>query len=330
MSDPGAGAAGGRRPARDAARDRAESLTLYRRMRLIRGFEEAVGRLARAGEVPGFVHLSSGAEASAVGVTAALAPGDVVYSGHRAHGHLLALGSDPARALAEILGRASGLCAGRGGSMHLVDTGVGFWGATGVVGGTLPLALGTALALRPHGRVACVFFGDGASTTGLFHECLNLAALWSLPVLFCCENNGYAEFTARAEQSPVAEVHRFAAVYGMATRCLDALDVEEVRAAAAGAVASVRGGAPFLLELRVARLGGHYEGDAQTYRDRREREAALARDPLARQRQRLLDRWGVRESQLAALEADVEQGVRQATDEARAAAFPAPGDLGVG
>jgi TPP-dependent pyruvate/acetoin dehydrogenase alpha subunit len=296
------------------------ALSLYRTMLGIRVFEESVARLTREGNVPGFVHLSLGSEGSAAGVMAALDPRDVVLSGHRSHGHILARGSDPERVLAEILGRSTGLCGGLAGSMHLVDTGVGFLTASGVVGGTLPLAVGAAMGTMRQGGLAAVFFGDGATTTGVFHESLNLAAVWGLPVLFCCENNGFAEFTERAEQSPVAEAYRFAQVYGMGSACVDGADVEAVWAAAGEAAQAVRAGAPYFLELRVVRLAGHYEGDSQAYRSREERAAAAAADPLARQRRRLLEHWGVAESQLA----EMERGVRAAMGETERAALAAP------
>jgi 2-oxoisovalerate dehydrogenase E1 component len=289
-------------------------------MYLIRTFEETVARLVRQGEVPGFVHLSMGQEASAVGVMAALGPADVVYSGHRAHGHLLARGADPLAVLAEILGRDEGIDGGRGGSMHLIDPGVGFWGATGVVGGTIPLALGTAWARRESG-IAVVFFGDGASTSGIFHESLNLAALWSLPVLFCCENNGYAEFSARAEQSPVAYASRFAEPYGIATARVDGTELRAVMRQAQAAVQVVRQGRPFFLELEVVRLAGHYEGDVQTYRSAEEQEQARSKDPVWRERQVLLNA-GILEEEIAQVEEEVKRQMRAAEDQALAMQWP--------
>lgn len=303
--------------------DQAEWLQRYRLMYLIRLFEETVARLVRQGEVPGFVHLSMGQEASAVGVMAALGPADIVYSGHRAHGHLLARGADPLAVLAEILGKRDGLGGGRGGSMHLIDPGVGFWGATGVVGGTIPLALGTAWARRESGGIAVVFFGDGASTTGIFHESLNLAALWSLPVLFCCENNGYAEFSARAEQSPVAYASRFAEPYGIATARVDGTELGTVIRQAQAAVQAVREGRPFFLELEVVRLAGHYEGDVQTYRSAEEREQARSRDPVWRARQGLLDS-GISEGEVAQVEEEVKRQMRAVEDQALAMQWPEP------
>jgi TPP-dependent pyruvate/acetoin dehydrogenase alpha subunit len=304
-----------------------QALTLYRTMVRIREVETAIGRLARAGTVPGLVHLSLGAEAAAAGVMAALAEGDVVFSGHRAHGHFLARGGDPARLIAEVMGKASGVCGGRGGSMHIVEPAIGFLGATGVVGGTIPLALGAAFGVRRRGGIAVVFFGDGASTTGVFHECLNLAALWSLPVLFCCENNGIAEFSTRSEQSPVASVRSFAEVYGMRAQEVDGTDAEAVLEAATAAVQVVRSGRPYFLELSVVRLAGHYEGDVQHYRTAAEREQAGERDPIPRLRHRLLNHWAVAESALLELEAEVKEQVAGAVRAAQAAPLPDPAGL---
>lgn len=299
-----------------------EAVAWYRSMYRIRCFEETVSQLVRDHRVPGFVHLSMGGEASAVGVMAALDDRDVVYTGHRGHGHILARGSDPHPVLAEILGKTTGLSGGVGGSMHLVDPTVGFWGATGVVGGTMPLALGTAWARREGGGVAAVFFGDGASTTGIFHECLNLAAVWNLPVLFCCENNGFAEFTARQEQSTVADVRNFADVFGIETAAVDGTDVAAVARAAASAVRAVRQGRPVFLELEVVRLSGHYEGDLQAYRSDEERKEALARDPVWRWREELLHRREVSSQHLDALEEEVKRQIAEVRERALADPFP--------
>jgi pyruvate dehydrogenase E1 component alpha subunit len=175
---------------------------MYRMLCRIRVFEGQVQRLAASGEVPGFPHLSTGQEAVAVGVCAHLMPSDAMFTGHRGHGHTLAKGSDVQATFAEILGRATGVCRGRGGSMHLVDVQHGVLGATGVVGGNLPLAAGAAWAAQAKGEktISVVFFGDGATGAGVFHETVNLSVLWKLPVLFVCENNGVAEFTTREEE----------------------------------------------------------------------------------------------------------------------------------
>src|SRR5215471_3161849 len=192
-------------------------LELLRAMWRIRAFEERVGQLTRASEVHGLVHLSAGPEAVAVGVCSQLRDDDIVYSGHRAHGHALAKGAAMGPLMAELMGRDGGLCRGLGGSMHLVDAEHGFLGATGVVGGNVPLALGSALAARleESDRVAVVFFGDGAVQNGLFLESVNLAALWRLPAILVCENNGFAEFTPRSAHTNVERVSDVVAPYGL-------------------------------------------------------------------------------------------------------------------
>src|SRR5215469_7786207 len=207
---------------------------MFRTLWRIRAFEAQVQRLAAAGEVPGFPHLSTGQEAVAVGVCAHLTDKDVLFTGHRGHGHTLAKGSDAQATFAEIIGRDSGLCRGRGGSMHLVDAARGILGATGVVGGNLPLAAGAAWAAQVQGdrTISVVFFGDGATGAGVFHETVNLAVLWKLPILFVCENNGYAEFTSREEHSNVQHVSDFALPYRMPAKTIDGNDLIAVHAAA--------------------------------------------------------------------------------------------------
>ncbi|MDB6103124.1 MAG: hypothetical protein JWO52_3123, partial [Gammaproteobacteria bacterium] len=236
---------------------------MYRALWRIRLFEGQVQRLAAAGEVPGFPHLSTGQEAVAVGVCAHLTREDTLFTSHRGHGHALAKGSDMQATFAEIIGRDSGLCRGRGGSMHLVDAANGVLGATGVVGGNLALAAGAAWAAQAKGEttVSVVFFGDGATGAGVFHETLNLAVLWTLPLLFVCENNGYAEFTSREEHSNVKQVSAFAAPYGMTAKTVDGNDLLEVHAAAHDAIARLRRGqGPYLLECMTHRMAGHYVG----------------------------------------------------------------------
>jgi acetoin:2,6-dichlorophenolindophenol oxidoreductase subunit alpha len=246
---------------------------LLRVMWLIRAFEERVGRLKRADEIPGLVHTSVGQEGVAAGVCTQLRNDEAVYSGHRAHGHALAKGCAPERVMAELMGRADGLCGGIGGSMHLVDVANGFMGATGVVGGNIPLALGHALS----GRVAVVFFGDGAVQAGHFHESVNLAALWALPLILVCENNGFVEFTPRSAHTVVERVSDVVAPYGIERETVDGSDVLAVHAAFGGMLAAAREGrGPFLLECLTTRLGGHYEGDPHHRRD------PTAKDPIAR------------------------------------------------
>lgn len=297
---------------------------MYYALFRIRQFEAQVQRLAGTGEIPGFPHLSTGQEAVAVGVCAHLTRDDVLFTSHRGHGHVLAKGSDLERTFAEILGRDSGLCRGRGGSMHLVDAGVGVYGATGVVAGNLALAAGAAWAAQAQGKnsISVVFFGDGATGAGVFHETLNLSALWRLPVLFVCENNGYAEFTSREEHSNVQHVSSFAAPYAIPTKTIDGNDLPTVYAAAHEAIAGLRQGAgPYLLECLTHRMAGHYVGDAQKYRSKEELAAIKEKCPIERLKARLLSQ-GAKLPELDAIGERARQEVQQAVERARAAPRP--------
>jgi TPP-dependent pyruvate/acetoin dehydrogenase alpha subunit len=294
--------------------------TLWR----IRQFEGQVQRLAAVGEVPGFPHLSTGQEAVAVGICAQLEREDVLFTSHRGHGHVLAKGSDVEATFAEILGRRNGLCGGRGGSMHLVDAANGVLGATGVVAGNLALAAGAAWAAQALGRqnISVVFFGDGATGAGAFHETLNLAALWRLPVLLVCENNGYAEFTSREEHSNVKHVSAFAAPYDIATKTIDGNDLPTVFAAARDAIGKLRRGAgPYLLECMTFRMAGHYVGDAQQYRSKEEIAANREKCPIERMKRFLIER-GVAEDELDAIGERTKSEVQQAVERARTAPRP--------
>jgi len=302
---------------------------MYRALWRIRTFEAQVQRLAAAGEVPGFPHLSTGQEAVAVGVCAHLTPEDTLFTSHRGHGHVLAKGSDVQATFAEILGRAGGLCRGRGGSMHLVDAAHGVLGATGVVAGNLSLAAGAAWAAQAKGdnNISVVFFGDGATGAGAFHETLNLAALWKLPLLFVCENNGYAEFTSRDEHSNVTQVSAFAAPYGIAASTIDGNDLPLVHARAGDAIAAVRrGDGPYLLECMTYRMAGHFVGDAQHYRSKEEVAAMQGRCPIERLKRHLIER-GVAESELDAIGEEARQEVLQAVERARAEPRPDPASV---
>jgi TPP-dependent pyruvate/acetoin dehydrogenase alpha subunit len=261
------------------------ALDLLRTMWRIRCFEERVARLHHNLQVHGLVHLSIGSEGVAAGVCRRLRDDDAVYSGHRAHGHALAKGAPMDRVMAELMGRSAGLCQGLGGSMHLVDTAHGLMGATGVVGGNLPMAAGDALAaqLRGEDRVTVVFFGDGAVQAGHFHETVNLAALWELPLIFVCENNGMAEFTPRSAHTKVASVADVVAPYGFERQTVEGADVGAVWTAFGAYLAQARTGAgPFLLECSTHRRSGHYEGDQQSYRDALADSEWAKLDPIAR------------------------------------------------
>jgi TPP-dependent pyruvate/acetoin dehydrogenase alpha subunit len=297
---------------------------LYERMLLIRRFEERASEYRLAGNIPGFLHPCIGQEASAVGTCAALGPDDVILSTHRGHGHMLARGADPARMYAELYARVEGYNRSKGGSLHMIDTDLGFLGANGIVGGGIPIAGGAALQQkrRGNGGVAVSFFGDGAVNQGAFHEVLNLAALWKLPAIFVCENNLYGEFTSQAEQSPVANVADRAAAYAIPGAIADGNDVLAVRATVAEAVARARAGeGPTLVECKTYRHRGHYEGDMCAYRPDGELEQWLERDPIVTFPARLVADFGLREAEVEAARARVEQRLDEA------AAFAAAGTV---
>src|SRR5579864_3415126 len=260
----------------------ADLLEMQRRMLLIRGFEERVSALYRDGEVPGFVHLSIGQEASAVGACWPLRPDDVITSTHRGHGHCLAKGLPPLGMFAELMAKEQGTNRGRGGSMHIADPNVGIFGANGIVAAGLPIAAGAATAaqLRADGGVAVAFFGDGAPAQGAFHEALNLAAVWRLPVIFFCENNGYAEFSPASTQHAASLAER-APGYGVEHVAVEGNDVVATAALMRDVVAATRAGrGPVVVEAATYRWHGHYEGDPQRYRTSEELDEWQAHDPL--------------------------------------------------
>jgi TPP-dependent pyruvate/acetoin dehydrogenase alpha subunit len=305
----------GRAPARDLL------ATMWR----IRHFEERVGQLKRTQQAHGLIHLSIGGEGVAAGVCGLLRDDDAVYSGHRAHGHAIAKGAELGPLMAELMGRVDGLCRGLGGSMHVVDAAVGFMGATGVVGGNLPLAVGDALAASLAGgdRVSVVFFGDGAVQAGHFHESVNLASLWKLPVIFVCENNGMAEFTTREEHSNVELVSDVVAPYGFERATVDGGDVAAVRERFGAFLDTARSGTgPFLLECLTYRRRGHYEGDHTSKRDELAEAEWAQRDPLARFVARAVKRRWVTRAVAAEIEAAALAEVDAAVEFARASPFP--------
>ena len=274
-----------------------QAIRLLATMWRIRLFEERVGQLVRAGEIDGLIHLSTGQEGVAAAVCSQLRDDDHVYSGHRAHGHAIAQGASLGRVMAELMGRDTGLCRGLGGSMHLVDVEHGFMGATGVVGGNVPIALGSALAARLRGldTVSVVFFGDGVVQAGHFTETVNLATLWRLPLILVCENNGFAEFTPRSAHTVVERVSDVVAPYGLGRVTVDGNDVQATWDAFGGFLQSARaGGGPFLLECLTHRVRGHYEGDPGRYREALAEEEWQEKDPIIR-----LERHGVAEEWFA-------------------------------
>jgi TPP-dependent pyruvate/acetoin dehydrogenase alpha subunit len=289
----------------------------------IRAMEERVGQLKRAGEVHGLIHLSVGQEGVAAAVCGQLRDDDAVYSGHRAHGHTLAKGAPLQAVLAELMGRVDGLCKGLGGSMHLVDVEHGMLGATGVVGGNIPMALGSALAARSRGgdSVAVVFFGDGAVQAGQFTESINIATLWKLPVVFVCENNGFAEFSPRSAHTNVERVSDVVAPYDLPRETVDGNEVAAVWTIFGRMLAGVRAGeGPALLECLTHRLRGHYEGDPDRYREAVSKAEWQEKDPILRlQRHGAADGW-LRDDEPAELEA----AARAEVEEAAAAALRSP------
>jgi acetoin:2,6-dichlorophenolindophenol oxidoreductase subunit alpha len=291
----------------------------------IRLFEEQVGALARSDEAYGLIHLSVGQEGIAAAVCTQLRDDDPVYSGHRAHGHAIAKGAPLDRTMAELLGRDDGLCRGLGGSMHLVDVEHGFMGATGVVGGNIPIALGSALAARLRGEdsVAVVFSGDGAVQAGHFHETVNLATLWALPLVLVCENNGFAEFTPRSAHTKVERVSDVVAPYGLERATVDGNDVVATWEAFAGYLAAARAGdGPFLLECLTHRLRGHYEGDPAKYREALAAEEWQAKDPILRlQRHGVAQGW-FGDDAATAIQAAAAADVERAVEYARRSPFP--------
>ncbi|HEX9548121.1 MAG TPA: dehydrogenase E1 component subunit alpha/beta [Acidimicrobiales bacterium] len=305
-----------------------DQLERYRRMVRIRQFEERVAELYRDGDIPGFVHLSIGQEATAVGATWPLNDDDIITSTHRGHGHVLAKGLDTYRALAELMARDDGACRGRGGSMHLASPDLGIFGANGIVGAGLPIATGAALASHLRGRrqVVVAFFGDGAVATGAFHEAVNLASLWQLPIIFVCENNHYAEFSLAQQQHPVDFAAR-AAGYGLAYHHVAGNDVEAVTACFSTLLQEIRsGGPPVFVETETHRSRGHYEGDPQRYRDGVLDEEWAARDPLVIACRQLVD-LGVSDGRLKDIEAEVASDIGAAEVRARAAPAPDPATL---
>jgi TPP-dependent pyruvate/acetoin dehydrogenase alpha subunit len=299
-------------------------LEAYGRMVLIRHFETEMHRLFLKGEVHGTTHLAAGQEAVPVGVCWALEPGDYAAGTYRGHGHALAKGTEPAALVAEMLGRATGVCAGRAGSMNVIDLEHGLVGSFGIVGGSIAAATGAALAGRGEGKVAVAFFGDGATNQAYFHECLNFAAVMPLPVVYVCENNFYGEFTPMEQVTGGRDIAGRAQAFGMPSRVVDGNDVWAVHDAAREAVARARsGGGPTLLECQTYRHYGHSKSDPGAYRPKEEVERWLARDPLGITRARLLE-LGAAEADVDRVEQEARRRMEQAVEAALAAPYPDP------
>jgi pyruvate dehydrogenase E1 component alpha subunit len=308
-----------------------ELLQSYRVMRTIREFEERLHREFATGEIPGFVHLYAGEEAIAAGVCAHLRPDDYIASTHRGHGHAIAKGCDVKGMMAEIYGKKSGICHGKGGSMHIADLSTGMLGANGIVGGGPPLVCGVGLSAKVRGtdQVGISFTGDGGSNQGTFLESLNLASVWDAPCVFVVENNGYAEATSSRYHQKGVDVAKRADGFGMPGVVVDGHDFFAVFEAAGEAISRARaGGGPTLLECKVNRYYGHFEGDQQTYRGENEVEDIRAgRDCLTQFRSRVISANLVEDSDLNSIDDEVGALIDAAVDEAKSGPDPTEADL---
>jgi len=300
--------------------DKAEMLKLYKQLVVIRLLEEKCEELYQKGKIGGFMHLYIGQEATGVGAVSARRPTDNVITAYRDHGIALACGMSPRAIMAEMLGKATGCSKGKGGSMHLADKRLHFWGGHAIVGAHLALATGLAWADQYRGSDAATlcFFGEGASNIGYFHESLNLAAVWKLPCIFICENNNYGMWTPVARASAVIEIRQKAAAYGMPSDSADGMDLLAVRAVTEKALAHVRAGeGPYFLEIHTYRYRGHSMGDQRPYRTHDEIKKWQAEDPIGQFEQVLLDA-GIPPAEIDALDAqaqfDIADGVQYAEE----------------
>jgi acetoin:2,6-dichlorophenolindophenol oxidoreductase subunit alpha len=300
---------------------------LYQTMVRIRRFDESVVRLYADGEIPGFMHLYVGEEAIAAGVCAALREDDYITSTHRGHGHCIAKGGRLDRMMAELFGRRTGYCKGKGGSMHIADFDIGILGANGIVGGGVPIAAGAALGIKykNEDRAVACFFGDGATNIGPFHEACNLAATWQLPLLFVCENNNYAQTTPRADHQRIRTVAERGRAYGMDACTVDGNDVVAVYHAAEEAIQRARGGGgPTFLECITGRWRGHWEGDPQPYRSAEEIKEWKSKCPIKTFREYVEQNKLAKTEDLDAIDKQVEEELRDAIEFARRSPFPVP------
>lgn len=304
---------------------------MYETMVLIRKSEDKAHEYFAQGKIPGFVHLYAGEEAVAVGVMANLKPGDVITSTHRGHGHFLAIGGDPRELWAELLGKKTGACKGKGGSMHVADVTKGMLGANGIVAGGIPHAVGAALAfkLARKDNVAVAFFGEGASNQQNFHEAVNLAAIWKLPVVFVCENNFYEISLHYSKQQLIRSVAERGAAYGIPGIEVDGQDVLAVYEAAREAVERARRGeGPTLIEAKTYRFRGHFEGDPEVYRSREEVEWWMKyRDPIKIFADKLIARGIFKKEELEAIEKNVDRIVEEAIKFAMESPYPDPSEV---
>jgi acetoin:2,6-dichlorophenolindophenol oxidoreductase subunit alpha len=304
-------------------------LAMYASMLRVRLFEERARELFQQGRIPGFLHTSVGQEGVAVGVAAALRPDDYVLSTHRGHGHLVAKGGSLRGLMAELYGKANGICHGKGGTMHIADVSVGYLGANGVLASGCVIAPGVGMSIkrRRSSQIVVTFFGDGAANRGPFHEGVNLAALWKLPVVFVCENNRWASSTAHGLSTAGGSIAARAAGYGIPGDRIDGNDVLAVHDAVARATERARGGdGPSLIEAHTIRWVGHFEGDPQAYRGKEEVAEGRRRDPIARLERLLIERRLLDTDQAARTRASVVAEIDDAVAHAEASPLPRPQD----
>ena len=300
-------------------------LSFYKTMSTIRAFETKAVELFAAGKIPGFVHLYLGEEAIATGVCANLNDKDYITSTHRGHGHLLAKGGKVNLMMAELFGRTTGYCKGKGGSMHIADVDLGILGANGIVGAGMPIATGAGLACKYKKTDACsvAFFGDGASDRATFHESLNMASVWKLPVIFVCENNGWAISNAQANHQNINDISDRATAYGIPSVSVDGNDVIAVYEAAQAAVERARrGDGPTLIECKTWRWRGHFEGDPGAYKDPKDQEDWIKKDPLPRLQQKLVSLKYATKAEMDKIFADAQAEVEAAVKFAEESPIP--------
>ncbi|NVM52689.1 MAG: thiamine pyrophosphate-dependent dehydrogenase E1 component subunit alpha [Candidatus Helarchaeota archaeon] len=305
------------------------ALSMYKMMVKIRIFEENVRKLARRVKINGFVHTYAGEEAVAVGACLNLRKDDFITSTHRGHGHIIAKGGDIKSMMAELFGKETGICRGIGGSMHIADTALGILGANGIVGGGLPISVGAGLSAtyRKTDQVTICFFGDGASNQGTFHESLNLAAVWKLPVVFICENNLYAFFTAQKDHQTIKDIAVRAKAYGIPSEVVDGMDVIQVYQAVNRAVQRARKGeGPMLVECKTYRYSGQTDipPDPELYRTKDEVKEWRKKDPIQRLKNEMIKDNKITEEELSAIDEAFKKEIKEAIDFAKKSPFPKP------
>ena len=310
--------------------NKSQLLELYKTMYTIRRFEERIVDMFARGQVPGFVHASIGEEAVAAGVCAALGKDDYITTTHRGHGHVIARGADLSLMMAELCGKKDGYCKGKGGSMHIADMTNGIIGANGVVGGGLPITVGAALSAKLRGtdQVSVAFFGDGASNIGSFHESLNLASVWKLPVLFICENNFYGLSVSQEKHQAIKDIADRATGYAMPGKVVDGMDVEAIYGVSIEAVKRARSGkGPTLIECKTYRFRGHHEGDPNMgtrYRTKAEMSSWKKKDPLQKMTKLLISRKIVTRKKMTEYEKEIEASIEAAVEFALNNPLPSP------